>query len=147
MPFSSSTVVASYQAATSAVAKQKGRVTACGVGLVNGRKSYAERDPSMVALAKEIKGRGGRVSLRAIAAELEAGGHVTPSGKRYSASAIASMLGKGLSRYSVKISTDTVFALFKSHWTPPRPSKAQADAEKVLELLARDQRGSPRPIR
>ena len=27
-----------------------------------GRRSYAERDPNMVALAKEIKGRGGRVS-------------------------------------------------------------------------------------
>jgi Recombinase len=46
----------------------------------------------MVALAKEIKGRGGRVSLREVAAELEARGYVTPSGKRYSASAVASML-------------------------------------------------------
>jgi len=45
----------------------------------------------MVALAKEIKGRGGR-SLREVAAELEARGYVTPSGKRYSASAVASML-------------------------------------------------------
>ena len=43
----------------------------------------------MVALAKEIKGRGGRVSLREVAAELEVQGHVTPSGKRYSASAVA----------------------------------------------------------
>jgi DNA invertase Pin-like site-specific DNA recombinase len=61
-------------------------------GKCEGRKSYAERDPSMVALAKEIKGRGGRVSHREVAAELEARGYVTPSGKRYSASAVASML-------------------------------------------------------
>jgi len=62
------------------------------VGKCEGRKSYAERDPDMVALAKEIKCRGGRVSLREIAAELEAKGYVTPSGKPYSASAVASML-------------------------------------------------------
>jgi len=62
------------------------------VGKCEGRKSYAERDPGMVAMAKEIKGRGGRVSLREVAAQLEANGHVTPSGKRYSASAVASML-------------------------------------------------------
>jgi DNA invertase Pin-like site-specific DNA recombinase len=62
-------------------------------GKCEGRKSYAERDPSLVALAKEIKGRGGRVSLRAIATELEAQGYKTPSGERYSASAVASMLG------------------------------------------------------
>ena len=62
------------------------------VGKCEGRKSYAERDPSMVTLAKQIKGRGGRVSLREVAAELEAKGYVTPSRKRYSASAIAAML-------------------------------------------------------
>jgi DNA invertase Pin-like site-specific DNA recombinase len=62
------------------------------VGKCEGRKSYAERDPGMIALAKEIKGRGGRVSLREVAAELETNGYVTPSGKRYSASAVASMI-------------------------------------------------------
>jgi hypothetical protein len=46
----------------------------------------------MVALAKEIKNRGGRVSLREVAKELAANGYVTPSGKHYSASAVASML-------------------------------------------------------
>jgi hypothetical protein len=44
----------------------------------------------MVVLAKEIKGRGGRVSLRKVAEELAANGYLTPTGKRYSASAIAS---------------------------------------------------------
>ena len=61
-------------------------------GKCEGRKSYAERNPDMVALAKEIKGQGGRVSLRDVAASLAAKGHTTPSGKPYSASAVASML-------------------------------------------------------
>jgi len=61
-------------------------------GKCEGRKSYAEHDPSLVAVAKEIKSRGGRVSLRDVAAELDAKGYVTPSGKRYSASAVAAML-------------------------------------------------------
>jgi DNA invertase Pin-like site-specific DNA recombinase len=61
-------------------------------GKCEGRKSYAERDPAMVALAKEIKDRSKRVSLREVAAGLEAKGYVTPTGKRYSASAVASML-------------------------------------------------------
>jgi hypothetical protein len=67
-----------------------------------GRKSYAEsgdRGKEMVALAKAIKSRGGRVSLREVAAELEAQGYTTPSGERYSASAVATMVGHGLSRY------------------------------------------------
>lgn len=62
------------------------------VGKVEGRKSYLERSPDMVRLAKEIKGRGGRVSLRDVAKELEARGYVTPSGKQYSPAAVASML-------------------------------------------------------
>ena len=64
-------------------------------GKCEGRKSYAERDAGMVAMAWEIKGRGGRVSLRAVAAELAGKGYVTPSGKPYSPSAVASMLGWG----------------------------------------------------
>ena len=55
-------------------------------------KSYAERDPGLVALAREIKSRGGRVSLRQVAAELASKGFTTPSGVAYSASAVASML-------------------------------------------------------
>ena len=42
--------------------------------------------------AKEIKGRRGRVPLRDVAEELEAKGFLTPSGKRYSASAVSPML-------------------------------------------------------
>jgi DNA invertase Pin-like site-specific DNA recombinase len=61
-------------------------------GKCEGRKSYAERDPALVALAREIKNRGGRVSLRQVAAELAIKGFTTPSGVAYSASAVASML-------------------------------------------------------
>jgi DNA invertase Pin-like site-specific DNA recombinase len=68
-------------------------------GKCEGRKSYAERDPDMVALAKDLRGRDGQMSLRDVAKELAAHrldrapqGYMTPSGKQYSASAIASML-------------------------------------------------------
>jgi DNA invertase Pin-like site-specific DNA recombinase len=73
-------------------------------GKCEGRKSYAEREggQELVALAKEIYAGGG-MSLRGVAAKLEAQGHTTPSGERYSASAIASMLGKGLSRYKTRL--------------------------------------------
>jgi hypothetical protein len=46
----------------------------------------------MVALAKAIKNRGGRVSLREVAAELAAAGYTTPSGQHHSASSVQSML-------------------------------------------------------
>jgi DNA invertase Pin-like site-specific DNA recombinase len=57
-----------------------------------GRKNYAERAPEMVIMAKAIKSRGGRVSLREVSAELATQGYTTPSGKPYSASAVRSML-------------------------------------------------------
>ena len=60
-------------------------------GKCEGRKSYAERDPGLVALAWEIKGRGGRVSLRQMAAKLATKGFTRPSGVPYRASAVASM--------------------------------------------------------
>jgi hypothetical protein len=46
----------------------------------------------LVALAREIKNRGGRVSLRQVSAGLASKGFTTPSGVAYSASAVASML-------------------------------------------------------
>jgi DNA invertase Pin-like site-specific DNA recombinase len=60
-----------------------------------GRKSYAERDPKMIELAKQLRQPDPErrpTSLRKIAAGLAAAGYVTPGGKPYSASAIASML-------------------------------------------------------
>jgi DNA invertase Pin-like site-specific DNA recombinase len=62
---------------------------------VEGRKSYAEKDPAMVALAKKlhrypVKGR--RRSLRKVAAELAAAGYVVRAGKPYEAAAIKRMI-------------------------------------------------------
>jgi DNA invertase Pin-like site-specific DNA recombinase len=59
---------------------------------VEGRKSLGESRPEAVALARELSGGRPRLSLREIAARLATAGHTTPSGKPYSASAVASML-------------------------------------------------------
>jgi len=64
------------------------------IGKCGGRKSYAERDPEMVALAKKLARytiNGRKRSLRDVAAELETAGH-TSGGKRYAATAIARMI-------------------------------------------------------
>jgi len=66
-------------------------------GKCEGRKSYAERDggKELVALAKELRGTEGRPrSLRKVSADLAERGYVTPSGKPYSAAAVASMIGE-----------------------------------------------------
>jgi len=64
-------------------------------GKCGGRKSYSERNPDTVALAKRLAryttNRRKR-SLREIAAELEAFGHVAAGGKRYGAAAVARMI-------------------------------------------------------
>jgi DNA invertase Pin-like site-specific DNA recombinase len=60
-----------------------------------GQKTYAERDAAMVALAKKLARypiNGRKRSLREVAAELEAQGHVTKAGKPYAATAISRML-------------------------------------------------------
>ncbi|MFL4990414.1 MAG: recombinase family protein, partial [Microvirga sp.] len=62
---------------------------------VEGRKSYAEKNPAMVALVKKlhrypVKGR--RRSLREVAAELAAAGYVVREGKSYEAAAIKRMI-------------------------------------------------------
>jgi hypothetical protein len=62
-----------------------------------GRKSYAEQGSAARQWwrwRRPPKNRGGRVSLREVAAELAAQGYTTPSGKPYSASALQSMVGK-----------------------------------------------------
>jgi len=68
------------------------------VGKCEGRKTYAESNPALVATAKELSAhrKPGSVrnpSLRWIAARLAERGYVTPTGKQYSASAVQSMLG------------------------------------------------------
>ena len=64
-------------------------------GKCEGRKSYAERNPELVALARklhrpDLKLRS--MSLRKVSTGLAQAGYVTPSGQHYSASAVASML-------------------------------------------------------
>jgi DNA invertase Pin-like site-specific DNA recombinase len=64
-------------------------------GKCGGRKSYAERDLAMVALAKKLARytiNGRKRSLRDVAAELEAAGHVTADGTRYAATAVSRMI-------------------------------------------------------
>jgi hypothetical protein len=64
---------------------------------MEGRKSIAESNPDTVALAKKLaraRPKGGWRSLREIAAQLAASGHVTKSGTAYSATAIKRMLGR-----------------------------------------------------
>ena len=64
-------------------------------GKCEGRKSYAERSPELVALAKQLHRpdpERRQVSLRGVAAALAERGFVTPSGRHYSAAAVASML-------------------------------------------------------
>jgi hypothetical protein len=67
------------------------------VGKCEGRKSHAELNPAMVALAKRLrrqKPEGGRLSLRAIAAELEAQGYLNERGQRFAAASVKAMLGE-----------------------------------------------------
>src|SRR5271170_5611402 len=81
-----------------AVAKLKGTSDRVGRqrGKCEGRKSYAEREggEELVAAARQLyaKPNGRSPSLRTIAAALASRGYVTPTGRPYSASAVASML-------------------------------------------------------
>jgi hypothetical protein len=59
-------------------------------GKCGGRKTLTEARPEVAALVRELHGQ--RLSLRKIAAELAARGHLTGGGKPYSPNAIAGML-------------------------------------------------------
>jgi DNA invertase Pin-like site-specific DNA recombinase len=64
-------------------------------GKCGGRMNYLERNPDAVALAKKLARypiNGHRRSLRDVAAELEAQGHLSGAGTRYSAKAVARMV-------------------------------------------------------
>jgi DNA invertase Pin-like site-specific DNA recombinase len=84
--FDKAMTVAKLKGARDRVRRQRGKC--------EGRKSYAERDPKLVDLARRLhhNANGRPYSLRQVAAELAGYGYVTPSGRHYSASAIASML-------------------------------------------------------
>jgi DNA invertase Pin-like site-specific DNA recombinase len=62
---------------------------------VEGRKSHVEARPDVVALAKRLarkKPKGGRLSLRAISAELAEQGHLNERGKPFNPKSVAAML-------------------------------------------------------
>src|SRR6516162_4166889 len=62
---------------------------------VEGRKSHVEVRPDVVKLAKALgrkKPKGGRLSLRAISAELAAQGFLNERGRRFNPKSIATML-------------------------------------------------------
>jgi DNA invertase Pin-like site-specific DNA recombinase len=64
-------------------------------GKCEGRKSHAERNPELVVLAKRLhrqKPKGGRMSLRAISAELAILGFLNENGRPFAAASIKSML-------------------------------------------------------
>jgi DNA invertase Pin-like site-specific DNA recombinase len=70
-------------------------------GKCEGRKRHAERNPELVALAKQLrrqKPKGGRMSLRSISAELATRGFVNERGSPFSAASINSMLSKSKTR-------------------------------------------------
>jgi hypothetical protein len=65
------------------------------IGKCEGRKSHAERNPGLVALAKRLhrqKPKGGRMSLRAISAELATRGFLNENGRPFAAASVKSML-------------------------------------------------------
>ena len=64
-------------------------------GKCEGRKSHAERNPELVALAKRLhrrKPKGGRMSLRAISAELATQGFLNENGRPFAAASVRSMI-------------------------------------------------------
>jgi DNA invertase Pin-like site-specific DNA recombinase len=64
-------------------------------GKCEGRKSHVERNPELVARAKQLRRhrpKGGRMSLRAISAELAAQGFLNERGRPFSAASVNAML-------------------------------------------------------
>ena len=85
--------IAQFDKATTVAKLKAARDRKRGVtGKCEGRKSYAERDPELVEMARQLSARRPRLSLREISAELARAAKTTPRGMPYSASAIASML-------------------------------------------------------
>jgi DNA invertase Pin-like site-specific DNA recombinase len=81
------------------VSKLKGaRERKRALGLkVEGRKSYAEARPEVVALARQLhrkRPKSGQRSLRQIGDELTKAGHLTSRGRPYAAAAVAKMLAR-----------------------------------------------------
>jgi DNA invertase Pin-like site-specific DNA recombinase len=87
--FEKATLVAKLKAARDRKRERTGRC--------EGRQSHAHLRPEVVALAKQLRRRrpkGGQRSLREIAADLEAQGHLNERGARYSPASINNMLAQ-----------------------------------------------------
>lgn len=83
-------LVKAAQDAIKAAKAARGETPKCG-----GRKSYAERDTDMVALAKKLHRYpvdGRRRSLRDVAAELAAAGYTSAAGTPFPPASIARMI-------------------------------------------------------
>jgi DNA invertase Pin-like site-specific DNA recombinase len=75
-----------------AVARKRKRETA---GKCEGRKSLVETHPETVAIARKLRRRkpkGGQLSLRAVASELAALGHLNERGMQFNPKSVAAML-------------------------------------------------------
>ena len=90
--------VAQFEKATTvaklAAARKRKRIA---TGKCEGRKSLAETNPDIVALAKRLarrKPKGGKMSLRAVSAELAAQGHLNERGKPFNPKSVAVMLAR-----------------------------------------------------
>ena len=88
--------VAQFEKATTvaklAAARKRKRLA---TGKCEGRKSLAETNPDAVALAKRLarkRPKGGKMSLRAVSAELAAQGHLNERGKPFNPKSVAVML-------------------------------------------------------
>lgn len=68
-------------------------------GKCEGRKGFVETRAGLVGAAKAIRAARPEATPAAIAAELEAMGHVSDTGSRYSPDAVNRMLGSGPRRY------------------------------------------------
>ena len=65
-------------------------------GKCEGRKSHAEARPDVVALVRQMrrKTKAGRMSLRAISADLATQGHLNERGKPFNPASVAAMLAR-----------------------------------------------------
>jgi len=75
-----------------AAARKRKRLAA---GKCEGRKSLVETNAETVALAKRLarkRPKGGKMSLRAVSAELAAQGHLNERGKPFNPKSVAVML-------------------------------------------------------
>ncbi len=80
------------QASTVASWRRRGSVGDRRLAGVRAARGLAELHPDAVALARRLRPKGGRRSLREISAELAAAGYVNERGRPFNPKSVASML-------------------------------------------------------